>query len=672
MNLTLDFELSKEDNLLKRFEEIHNYIYANDGLSTQQTLEEIIKILFIKIYDENKRSNRFQISAEELNHLKQSNSATTFVKRILNLLEETKKEFKDVFEADEKIRLSNTALGFTINKLQNISLADSSDDAKGLAFQKFLAHQEKDGRGQFFTPEPVIDFCVEIIQPKPNETIIDPACGSGGFLISSLKHLLKNNPKTKAENFVTKNLFGLDINKSIARIAKMKLLLEANRQANIFCTNSLEDLDEVRLIVSDALNNPDKNRDDGFDIVLTNPPFGTLGKITNTKTLSQYDLGYKWTGSGNEFYKTKTLRDGQSAEILFIERCLQLLKEGGRLGIVLPNGHFENPSLDYLRFYLKQKANLLAIVNLPQETFIPYGTGVKTSLLFLEKETANTKTLYPIFFSKIKKPGYQGNKNGTPIYKKDKYGMTIKDKSGTQILDEDFSIVVEEYKAFQKKQTIDSDNSFSINFNELNGRFDYDFYSPENKKMISDLQDKNAKRLCEIADIVKNKSKKLNQSDKSVEYVELSDINTHSFEIINTTNYTVHELPSRASYEVRTGDIITAVAGNSVGTEKHATALVTEEFEGCICTNGFRVLRDFKIDPYYLLYFLKSESFLKQIFMYRTGAAIPNISDSDLSNILINIPSDKVIKQISAKMKKAFELRQESRKQIESIKLELV
>jgi type I restriction enzyme M protein len=668
MNLALDFELSKEDNLLKRFEEIHNYIYANDGLSTQQTLEEIIKILFIKIYDENHKTREFQISADELNHLKNSNTSTAFVKRITGLLEETKKDFKDVFDTDDKIRLSNNALGYTVNKLQSISLGDSSNDAKGLAFQKFLAHQEKDGRGQFFTPEPVIDFCVEIIQPKIYETIIDPACGSGGFLISSLKHLQRNNLTAKASNIVSKNIFGLDINKNIARIAKMKLLLEANGQANIFCTNSLEDLDEVKLIATGALN---KKSFDGFDVVLTNPPFGTVGKITNAKTLSQYDLGYKWTGSANEYYKTKILRDGQSAEILFIERCLQLLNEGGRLGIVLPNGHFENPSLEYLRFYLKQKANVLAIVNLPQETFIPYGTGVKTSLLFLEKETANTKTVYPIFFSKIKKPGYQGNKNGTPIYKKDKYGMTLKDKSGKQILDEDFSIVVEEYKAFQETQKVNSDNSFSLNFNELNGRFDYDFYSPENRKMILGLEDKNAKRLCEVAEIVKIKSKKLNQSDKTVKYVELSDINTHSFEIINTEDYAVHELPSRASYELKTGDIITAVAGNSVGTQKHATALVTEEFEGCICTNGFRVLRNFKIDPYYLLYFLKSDAFLNQTFMYRTGAAIPNISDADLANILIHIPSDKVMKQISAKMKKAFELRQESRKQIESINLEL-
>jgi type I restriction enzyme M protein len=666
MDLILPFELSKEDNLLKRFEEIHNHIYANDGLSTQQSLEEIIKILFIKIFDENNKSNQFHISSNELNHLKQFNSATNFVKRISNLLEETKKEFKDIFDADEKIRLSNIALGFTVNKLQAISLSDSSSDAKGLAFQKFLAHKEKDGRGQFFTPEPVIDFCVEIIQPRPNETIIDPACGSGGFLISSLKYVLKNNPNAKAENFVAKNLFGLDINKSIARIAKMKLLLEANSQANIFCTNSLEDLDEIKLIVSCALN---KKSFDGFDIVLTNPPFGTVGKITNTKTLSRYDLGYKWAGSDNQFYKTKTLSNGLAAEILFIERCLQLLKDGGRLGIVLPNGHFENPSLEYLRFYIKQKANILAIVNLPQETFVPYGTGVKTSLLFLEKETANTKTQYPIFFSKIKKPGYQGNKNGTPVYKKDKYGITLKDKNKTPILDEDFSVVVEEYKAFQKNKTIETVNSFSINCNELNGRFDYDFYSPENKKMISVLENKNAKRLCEIAEIIKVKSRKLNQSDKSVVYVELSDINTHSFEIINTTSYLVHELPSRASYELKTGDIITAVAGNSVGTQKHATALVTDEFEGCICTNGFRVLRNFKIDLYYLLYFLKSESFLKQMYMYRTGAAIPNVSDYDLANILINIPDEKDIKQISQKVKKAFKLKQESKMLLESINL---
>jgi type I restriction enzyme M protein len=188
--------------------------------------------------------------------------------------------------------------------------------------------------------------------------------------------------------------------------------------------------------------------------------------------------------------------------------------------------------------------------------------------------------------------------------------------------------------------------------------------------MINSLEGKNAKKLSELVEIIKVKSKKLNIPDQIVEYVELSDINTHSFEIINSTSCQVHELPSRASYEIKAGDIITAVAGNSIGTKKHATALVTEEFDGCICTNGFRVLRNFKIDPYFLLYFFKSDSFLKQVYMYRTGAAIPNVSDNDLSNILVNIPDPETVKSVSERMKSAFDLRQESKKQIESINLQ--
>jgi type I restriction enzyme M protein len=188
--------------------------------------------------------------------------------------------------------------------------------------------------------------------------------------------------------------------------------------------------------------------------------------------------------------------------------------------------------------------------------------------------------------------------------------------------------------------------------------------------MFSNLDKTNTVRLGDICDIIKVKSSKLKDQNQTVEYVELSDINTHSYEIINSTTLQVHELPSRASYEIQEGDIITAIAGNSVGTRKHATALVNKDFEGSICTNGFRVLRNIKIDIYYLLYFLKSEVFLKQMYMYRTGAAIPIVSDTDLANTLINLPDDKMLAEISSKMKKSFELRQESRKQIESINFE--
>ena len=660
MDTLFDIQLSKEDNLLKRFEEIHDFIYANDGLSPQQTLEEFVKILFIKIFDENEKMKQFYVSSIEWNDIKLGINVSSFSERITALFDKTQKEYQEIFDTDDRIKLSQNALSFTVNKLQGISLLGSSQDAKGLAFQKFLSHHEKDGRGQFFTPEPVIDFCIGMMQPKPEDKIIDPACGSGGFLMSALKYLQTNHQNLDTAKIVSQNIFGLDINRSIARIAKMKLLLEANGKTNILCTNSLEDLDSIKLLLGQK---------DGFDLILTNPPFGA--KITQSSILSKFDLGYKWTSHENEFFKSRTVYANQKSEILFIERCLQLLKEGGRMAIVLPNGNLENPSLDYLRYYIKQKAKVIAIVNLPQETFIPYGTGVKTSLLFLEKDSKNEEKQYPIFFGRVTKLGYQGNKNGTPLYQKDKYGQTIKDKNGQPMIDENFTTIIENYKVFQEGKKVENENSFSIQFNELNGRFDFDFYSPENRKLFSKLNNTKAVRLGDICEIVKVKSRKLKDPNLSVEYIELSDINTHSYEIINSTTYQVHELPSRASYEIKQGDIITAIAGNSVGTRKHATAFVTEDYAGSICTNGFRVLRNFKIDNYYLLYYLKSEMFLKQMFMYRTGAAIPNVSDIDFANILIYLPDKKMIDEISDKMKKAFDLRQESKQQIESINLEL-
>lgn len=667
MKLQLDFELSKTDRLLKRFEEIHNFIYANDGLSTQQTLEEFIKILFIKIIDEKKKEKKFYIEGFEFEQVKESKDSTFLLDRINNLFSTTIKEYSDLFDVSDKIKLSALSLANTINKLQDISLINSSNDAKGLAFQKFLSHQEKDSRGQFFTPEPVINFCVDIIQPQANETIIDPACGSGGFLNSSLNYILKYNKDANPQKIVSQNLFGLDINKSIARIAKMKLLLEANVETNIKCINSLTDYDEVLLKVK--VDNASK----GFDIVLTNPPFGTAGRISDKKILSSFDLGYKWKKKDvGTFIKTNKLHTGQVAEILFIERCIDLLKEGGRMGIVLPNGHFENPSLEYLRFYIKQRTKILGIINLPQETFIPYGTGVKTSLLFLQKDTSNNTREYPLFFSQIKKIGYQGNKNGSPIYHKDNYGQVLKDNKNNPIIDEDLTTVVKDYNKFHKTKNIETKNSYSIKYSELNGRFDYDYYSPQNRRLLEIINNNNAFKLSEVVDILKTKSKKLANKNSKVEYVELSDVNTPSMEIINSTEMLVHELPSRASYELEFGDIITAIAGNSIGSRKHATALVDSEHVGAICTNGFRVLRNFKIDPYYLIYYLKSEYFLKQVSMLRTGAAIPNISDRDFRSLLISVPDNSTVKRISKQVKKSFELREKSKKELNSIQYKLL
>lgn len=648
------------DNLLKRFEDIHNYLYANDGLSEQEVLEEIVKILFIKYYDEQNEEKNFFIKENEL----EEKQKKAFITRINKLFEDTKYIYSNFFDSKDSLKLSVNSLSFIVNKIQNINFKHSSEDANGMAFQKFLSRHAKEGRGQFFTPDPVINFCVEIINPQPHEKIIDPSCGTGGFLFSALNFIKHNYPQENLQNYVAKNIFGIEINKRISQIAKIKFLIDINSDPNIICQNALIDVKEIKF---PQISNT--NIDNYFDIIITNPPFGTQGKITQKDLLSIYDLGYKWDKHGDKYIKSRDILNGQVPEILFIEQCLKLLKPNGRAGIVLPNGHFENSSLEYLRTYIKEKADIIGVVLLPPETFIPYGTGVKASLLFLRKKSKNSNQNYQVFFSKINSLGYLGNKNATPVYKKDEKGQFVIEKN-KKIIDEDFSISIQDYHTFLARSSLNSEQSFVINSQELNRRFDYNFYCPTYRNLINKLQQLNAVKLGDIVEIIKNKSPLLKET-RIVEYVELSDVYTKSFEIINSSTLLTSDLPSRASYELKIGDIITAVAGNSIGTDKHATAYVTSQFNHAICTNGFRVLRNIKIDPFYLLYYLQSDLFLKQVFMYRTGAAIPSLSDSDLVNILIYLPSEKQIENISLKVKKSFQLRDEAQNEMNKIKSEL-
>ena len=585
------------DNLFKKFEEIHNYLYANEGISEQQVLEEIIKILFIKFYDEQKNGDLFYISKTEFLNINSKKTQKIFFNRINQLFINTKKVYDSYFDENDILKLSISSLAFSIKKLQSITFKNSETDENGLAFQKFISRYSRESRGQFFTPDQIVNVCVEIIQPKRNEKIIDPACGTGGFLFSSLRYIKKRYKNIDLKNYIQNNLYGIEINPRISQIAKIKFLIESNAFPKILCDNALNNFKELNLKHNTSLANQ-------FDIVLTNPPFGTQGKITNNKLLSNYKLGYKWLKSNNGYKVSHNILKGQTPEILFIERCIQLLQPGGRLGIVLPNGHLENSSLEYLRIYIKESMDTLGVILLPQDTFIPYGTGVKTSLLFLQKKNKKLKK-DKIFFSQIKKIGYSGSKTKKPIYKKNKHGKNI--------IDEDFSEVILDYNQFLKTSTIQSNSSFCINTDQLNGRFDYGYHLPKNRKLIEQLKQLKSVYLYELADIVKTKQTFL-KKNKIVNYVELSDVYTKSFEIINSTPLAVSKLPSRASYEIKTGDIITAVAGNSIGTHKHTTAYVTEEFNQSICTNGFRVLRNFKISPFYLLYYFSKQFIFKTSF----------------------------------------------------------
>lgn len=460
--------LKPATELVKVFEICHNHIYANDGHLKDQVFNEMLKILFIKLLDEKDYTSniaKFGITEEEYDQITEGKS-NNFLERIEDLLKIAREQHKDIFSKEEKINLKLTTLAFVVGQLQNYDLSHSSRDVKGLAFQKFVYAHQRGDRGEFFTPDPIIELAVKIINPNVNQIILDPACGTGGFLVASLSHIetklssvIKNavDLEKARTNFALKNLIGIDFNPSLVRVSKMRMILEEDGHTGIFHANSLDTFDNIRK--SAKINSSLSIDKDCVNIILTNPPFGKKGKITDKAILKQYDLGFQWKKINGKYEKTEKVLDNQVPDILFIERCLTLLADKGKMAIVLPDAILSGPKLQYVRDYILQHAKLIAVVSLPYATFIPHGANVKASIVFLQK--LNSEELftvnsddYSVFLADIEKIGYEGNKNGTIIYKMDDYGEYILDEKNNKIVDEDISETLEDWKSYVENNKV--------------------------------------------------------------------------------------------------------------------------------------------------------------------------------------------------------------------------
>jgi len=669
-------ELREPSELSKTFSMIHNHIYANDGLSAQEAFNEVLKLLFIKVQDEKNEEGefvKFGISEKEYNQI-MNEQKSSFKERIESLFAEAKKDFSDVFNQGESINLKDSTLAFVVGQLQNFNLSKSKKDIKGAAFQKFIYSHQRGSRGQFFTPDPIIQLAVNILKPTSKDKIIDPACGTAGFIVEAMKYVYenefaKNNNSSKSEvmkKYAHSKLRGMEINPTLAKVAKMRMILEDDGYSGIMSIDSLSDFE---IIDTNAKKNKIEGsiNKDSFDMVLTNPPFGTQGKITNKNNLKKFELGHKWSYNRKDWEKTTALNTGQVPDILFIERCLDLLKSGGKLAIVLPTGDLENKSLGYVRQYIESRAKLLGIVSLPQKTFIPHGTGIKAVILFAEKLDKQELELeknkdYKLFFSIIENVGYEGNKNGTPIYVKDEMGEIVLDNEGNQILHEDMTFVCNQYENFLNGTKIEQSDKFFIKkYSELKSRWDAEYYAPRFFNLRNKLKEAGAVPLKSVVKIISNRSPILKMKEQDVRYIEIGNINPKSNELHSYSEMKVHELPSRATFEIKSGDVLTAVSGISTGTPMHASAYVTPDFEGCISTNGMRALRPININPFYLLAYIKSDLFLEQMLQSRTGAAIPSVCDEELREVLVLLPAKEIQEKIANKVKESYDLKEKSK-----------
>jgi type I restriction enzyme M protein len=444
------FDVAPEDtnhakpdlDLRTRLKNIHQYIYANDRFKQHaKVFEETIKVLFLKVYDETSAGNHFRIKPEEKSAAAVGDHEAFLLRmRAAFASALDHRDYSGVFRETESLDLSARVLFHAVSQLQPFSL--SATDAKGAAFQAILGPQIRGEKGQFFTPDPVRRLILEITDPAPGECVLDPACGSAGLLIQTIERLTRT--KKHESRVDLELLFGIEIDPALVRVARLNILLQGAKPGNILAADALGGWQ----VIADASNR--KLGPETVDLVITNPPFGTRGKVDDRRILSQ-------------FPNVAADRNRQVPDILFLERIVQLLKPGGRAGIVLPYGDLANSSLSYVREFLRRDCHIFAVVSLPGSTFKPSENSVKAAVLFIRKWPRKKKPKrYPTFRAVSRKIGYDIHERVTYLRHPsgsyvDRDGQPIPPNqaknthwlANNAVVDEDISGVIEKWRHFR-------------------------------------------------------------------------------------------------------------------------------------------------------------------------------------------------------------------------------
>lgn len=477
------------NNLLAAFKRCHDFIHANQGGSKEQIFWEFLKILFAKIEDEQDEARpRFAIrNADERN----TRAGQQEVKDRVDVLfrnVKNRKEYKGLFDdAVEGIRFNADVVAYIIAQLEKYDFLRSSVDVKGMAYETIVGPTLEGVKGEFFTPRNVVKMTVKMLDPNRGDRILDPACGTGGFIVVAFNYVSEKirlaarsswksaKAPTAAEekelfqkvHEAGKSIFGLDFNANLVKTTQMNMVMNNDGRGGLFCVNSLLRPSMWTKPVQEVIELG------SMDIVMTNPPFGTKIKIEGQDILDQYDLAHVWRKENGKWVMDGALRNAMPPEILFIERCVQFLKPGkGKLGIVLPDGVLGNPDNEYIRYWIMANCQVLASVDLPVETFLPR-TGTQTSVLILRRKSEQEKLAeslsgangdYQIFMAMAKSVG------------KDRRGKTVyvRDPEGREVVRQDLygvyrdSTLLDYYPAVEPSGRIVSDDlpAIAARFNE--------------------------------------------------------------------------------------------------------------------------------------------------------------------------------------------------------------
>jgi type I restriction enzyme M protein len=386
----------------------HSAARDADGLHADEALDEICKVIYAKIFDERNVTKQPEGTPFRFQTYGASN-ASEVASNIRVLYEEARNADIEVYSKripgyersrgvfKNQIRLSDVALYRVVERLQEFSLIDSKADIKGRAFQKILGPAIRAGMGQYFTPDPIVQLAIGVIDPQATDLILDPFCGSAHFLTKALQYVVDHQGATLTAHdlheFKFFHLHGIEKSDRMVRIAMTDMMLHDDGHTNIRNQDALLSFDNYPDII--ALRDDGKQDPSVFDIVVTNPPFGSIMKQEVMEMLGRFDLGYK--------------KKSLPLEVLGLERSIQFLKPGGKLAIVLPEHLMKGKNGLFVRKWLYGTARIKALFFFPEEAFTPFGAMVKTCLCVLQKlkEGEAPKDGEQTFLCEVENLGYE-------------------------------------------------------------------------------------------------------------------------------------------------------------------------------------------------------------------------------------------------------------------------
>ncbi len=670
-------DLKQSPNLKKTFVSLNNHLYGKlkyADTDTRARSKEIINLLLCKLVDEINKSPEDEMDI----YIREEETEQELLERIQTFFQlNVKKKYPDIMGENEQITLNKDLLFIIIKELEHISLLESSKDILSDAFEIFVSKMLKDEGGQFFTPPNIVKFMVNYLDPDEDSKVLDPACGHGGFLLETKELLWTKIDNEQKKVKIISNLHGIDKDLFLARICKLYLEILSNGKSNVFCEDSL-DINSYRDKAKKIIKN------NYFDSILTNPPFGAKIPINNKKILNEYEFGHLWKNIDGNWQKQEKILKQQPPQILFIERCVQLLKDGGKLGIVLPEGIFGNPSDSYIWDFLKSNGKILGIISLDQNTFQPY-TCNKTSILFFQKLKNNPKN-YKIDFGIIDNVGH--DKDGKTQYILNKDGTKKLDQDNNPIINDDLIDLhmklknIEDFD-YQKEQKL-----FKINFSQIKNNIFIPSYYIGVEKPLKALENNIDFQLISIGDLVnkkiiytKNKGY-LPRGDEigshvyglgDIPFIRTSEINNWEVDLNShkKTSYEVYnQFKDKQNIEI--GDVLLVKDGgpNLIGN----TAFISELDTRIIIQSHIFQIKILKnnenIDSYLLLYLLNLDIVQKQIkaitFVQGTIATIGN----RIMDVTLPIPSEiNKRKEISNDIKEIIDNKTEIRKKINKLSI---